>query len=143
MLPSHRLIFLILLALWAGLLLGVSFLATPVKFSAEHLTMPVALEIGVATFGVFNVVEWSVMALVLAVAFIRRTPHLLWISFVLLAILSVETFWLLPVLDTRAAAVIAGAMASPGIHHWMYIVAESVKLLVFVMGIWLIGWRRA
>jgi hypothetical protein len=38
----------VLFILWAGLILGVSFIATPVKFMAQHLTMPVALEIGKA-----------------------------------------------------------------------------------------------
>lgn len=31
---------------WAGMLAGVSFLATPVKFEAASLSLPVALEVG-------------------------------------------------------------------------------------------------
>lgn len=37
---------LLLAVLWAGLLLGVSFLATPVKFLAPSLSLPVALDVG-------------------------------------------------------------------------------------------------
>lgn len=47
--------------IWAGLIVGVSFIATPVKFQAPNLTMPVALEVGKATFHLFNVIEWSVI----------------------------------------------------------------------------------
>jgi hypothetical protein len=42
---------------WAGTLFGVSFLATPVKFLAPSLTLPVALDVGRQTFGVFSLVE--------------------------------------------------------------------------------------
>ena len=47
--------------IWAGLILGVSFIATPVKFQAPHLTMPVALEVGKATFHLFNMIKWGVI----------------------------------------------------------------------------------
>src|SRR5690606_35153067 len=40
--------------LWLGLLLGVSFLATPVKFAAPTLTLAVALDVGRVTFGLFS-----------------------------------------------------------------------------------------
>src|SRR5690606_30735313 len=48
---------LLLAVLWTGLLLGVSFLATPVKFLAPSLSLPVALDVGRQTFMVFNWVE--------------------------------------------------------------------------------------
>jgi len=35
---------------WMGIVIGVSFLATPVKFTADSLTRPVALDVGRATF---------------------------------------------------------------------------------------------
>ena len=34
---------------WLGILIGISFIATPVKFQAASLTRPVALDIGRAT----------------------------------------------------------------------------------------------
>jgi uncharacterized membrane protein len=49
----------IVLILWVGSVLGVSFIAAPTKFMASHLTMPVALEVGKVTFHVFNKVEWA------------------------------------------------------------------------------------
>jgi hypothetical protein len=45
---------LIAAILWLGLLLGVSFLATPAKFLAPSLALPVALDVGRHTFAVFN-----------------------------------------------------------------------------------------
>jgi len=43
---------------WLGMLIGVSFLATPVKFVVKDLSLPVALQVGQATFGLFTNVEW-------------------------------------------------------------------------------------
>ncbi|WP_415289162.1 hypothetical protein RSD66_04440 [Brevundimonas sp. S1H14] len=60
--------------LWLGLLIGVSFLATPVKFQAPSLTLATALEVGQATFALFTRVEWGlVVLLALAVAWGGRT----------------------------------------------------------------------
>ena len=42
---------------WLGLVLGVSFLATPVKFRAKSLTRPVALDVGRTTFHAFGKLE--------------------------------------------------------------------------------------
>jgi hypothetical protein len=35
-----------LIMLWAGVLIGVSFLAAPAKFNAATLTLPVAMDVG-------------------------------------------------------------------------------------------------
>ena len=42
---------------WAGFLAGVSFLATPIKFTAPRLALPVALDVGRVTFAALNKVE--------------------------------------------------------------------------------------
>lgn len=43
--------------IWAGMVLGVSFLATPAKFLAKSLPRPVALDVGRQTFRTFGQVE--------------------------------------------------------------------------------------
>ena len=53
--PFHRL----------GLLIGVSFLATPVKFRAASLDLPVALDVGRVTFELFSKVELGFCAALL------------------------------------------------------------------------------
>lgn len=126
-----------LFMVWGGLLLGVSFLATPVKFLAPNLTLPVALEVGHVTFHSFNNVEWVVFALVaLLVAATHTIPRLWALLAALLALLLAETFWLLPALDIRLFAVIAGEPAKPNHLHWFYIVAEAAKLLLVAFGGW-------
>jgi hypothetical protein len=122
-------IFLVLAALfWAGMIAGVSGLATPIKFSAPSLTLPVALDVGRVTFGLFSRVEWA-LALVLIVAGLVARPPLLILLLILVAVslVALQTLWLLPILGERTAAVIAGNMVPPSSHHVWYVVIEIVK----------------
>lgn len=132
------------LTLWAGLLLGVSFIATPVKFMAPNLTMPIALEVGKATFHLFNKVEWVMLVLTILVAYLHGlVPLRWWLVGFLAIIMAAETFWLLPALDIRADMVIAGEPATPGKLHWLYIIADVLKLIALLTGAWWIGKETA
>jgi hypothetical protein len=125
---------LILATLWLGLLLGVSFLATPVKFLAPSLTLPVALNVGRQTFAVFNRVEWVLIAL-LAVLLIAgtRTSAAVAGFIVAAAVTSAQTFWMLPVLDARVSIIMAGGQLPPSSLHNIYLVAEVIKLLALLV----------
>ena len=119
--------------LWLGLLLGVSFLATPVKFQAASLSLPVALDVGQVTFALLSKVEWALAALTagcLLWAWSGRRAALIFVM--LLAVVAVQGFWLLPVLDARLEAVIAGSPSSPSSHHVIYIIAEVAKAVLLL-----------
>jgi hypothetical protein len=125
----------VLLVLWAGLILGVSFIATPVKFMAPHLTMSVALEIGRATFHVFNKIEWGIcLAVILLTANIYGNSIKWFIVGGLVSLLLLETFWLLPALDIRAIQIISGEAGNPGILHLFYIIADILKIAIALIG---------
>lgn len=131
-----------LAVLWLGLLLGVSFLATPVKFQAQSLSLPVALEVGQVTFSLFAKVEWALALLTagwLAAGRPGRSETVLVLP--VLAIVALQAFWLLPVLDVRLEAVIAGMPPPPSGHHIIYIVAEAAKALMLLAVAW-IAFRR-
>jgi hypothetical protein len=126
-----------LLILWAGLILGVSFIATPVKFRAPHLTMPVALEIGKATFHVFNKVEWCVCLLLVFLTGVSSGSSLKWFfTCSLLGLLLLETFYFLPLLDIRADQIIAGESVKPTLMHWFYIGVDVLKIVLAFIGAW-------
>lgn len=116
------------------MLLGVVFIATPVKFQAPSLDMSRALEVGRVTFALFSKIEWGLFALLLGSLFFRRTGWDRWLGLgVLLAVLLLENLWLLPVLDERAGQVIAGTKPAESWSHFFYVAAESVKGLVLLM----------
>lgn len=132
-----------LAALWLGILLGVSFLATPVKFQAQSLSLPVALEVGQVTFSLFAKVEW-VLALLTAGCLVAGRPGRseTMLALPVLAIVALQAFWLLPVLDVRLEAIIAGSAPPPSHHHIIYIVAEAAKALTLLALAWS-AFRRA
>jgi hypothetical protein len=133
LLPQWRRIGEVLLALlaliWAGMVIGVSGLATPVKFSAPLLSLPVALDIGRVTFHLFSRFEWGFAAALLLIGLTIRVPRLRRLPIAVVAALVVlQTTWLLPALNAHVAIVIAGGAPRLGAYHVWYIAAEAVKL---------------
>jgi len=119
--------------LWAGLLVGVSFLATPIKFTAASLTLPVALDVGRVTFHLLVKFEWIALALLLATAMSARLPLWHFVPIVMIAAcLLVQTFGLLPPLDARVAAIIAGEPVSKSSLHLVYVACEGIKLVLLL-----------
>ncbi|MHA6688126.1 hypothetical protein [Mesorhizobium sp. A556] len=122
---------LVVAMLWIGLLLGVSFLATPAKFLAPSLSLAVALDVGRQTFGVFNKVEWALAILLLALVVSGPRAWLsLAVAVVVAAMVVVETIWLLPVLDQRVGLIITGQQPPESSLHVVYIALQIVKLAV-------------
>lgn len=120
-------------ALWAGLLLGVSFLATPVKFLAPSLSLAVALDVGRHTFAVFNKVEWLLSVIALLLLFGVRSRFSALMIIVICVVVAAETLWLLPELDRRVGLIIAGQQPPASTRHSLYIVLEIAKLIALIM----------
>jgi hypothetical protein len=127
------------LLLWAGMLVGVSFLAAPAKFMAPSLSLPVAMEIGRQEFHVLNVAETVCALAVLGLAAIGRPGRLIWLGIAVAAVLvPMQGLWLLPVLDARAELIIQGGTPPAAPWHSLYIVAEVLKLVVLLATGWLV-----
>lgn len=126
-------------AVWLGLLVGVSFLATMAKFLAPGLTLPVALDVGRHTFAVFNKAECALAVLLLFVVFAgARTRLCVFAALVVSLAVLAETAWLLPVLDQRVDMIIAGRQPPQASYHQIFILLQYAKLtalavLAFVM----------
>ncbi|HEY4088347.1 MAG TPA: hypothetical protein VGM43_20590 [Bryobacteraceae bacterium] len=125
----------LLMALRAGAIVGLSFIATPVKFQAPHLTTPVALEVGRYTFRLFSNVELGfLIAIVLAAAFARPRR----ITVILLAAVGVqlllERWWLLPELDARVSQILAGGAITLTSSHWIYAAFDASKIALLLYG---------
>ena len=126
---------------WMGVVFGVSFIATPVKFRALSLSMPVALDVGHVTLHALNRIEWffAAVLLLVTVRYNRRQGSAAPSSvttrrLVLLGTVSVctvvlaQALWLLPALDLRTAEIIAGRPQPPSSLHGLFIGAELLKL---------------
>ncbi len=125
---------------WLGLILGVSFLATPIKFQAESLTLPVALDVGRTTFHAFGKVEW-VLTFILGLLALRSRgefePADWFLVAMVTAIVLAQAGLLIPRLDVRVAAIIAGDTPPPSHLHTIYAGAEFAKALALLfIGLW-------
>lgn len=128
---------------WFGLVLGVSFLATPIKFRAASLTLPVALDVGRTTFHAFGRVEWFLTA-VLIVVVVRSRGDLQPVDWFLVAlvvaVVAAQALWLIPRLDVRVATIIDGVTLPPSPLHTIYAGLEVAKALALVLiGAWTAG----
>lgn len=120
--------------IWFGMIGAISFVEAPLKFQAPGITLPLGLGIGRLVFQMLNKIE-MVMAVIMAAAFLlnRRERGLPMYLFLLAAaILAFQTLWLLPELDARAELVIAGETPPGSSEHIVYIVVESIKLLLLL-----------
>ena len=127
-----------LILLWAGVLIGISFLAAPAKFNAPSLSLPVAMEVGRQEFAVLNRVEIGLAVLTVALAALVRPGRVVALGLALAAlVIAVQSLWLLPVLDARALAIIQGETPQPAPWHMLYIVLEVSKLLALLVAGWL------
>lgn len=125
------------------MILGLSFLATPVKFTADSLTRPVALDVGRVTFQLMNRMELGFTAvLIVVIVGIATRSRLDTVVGVLggliVVIVAVQTLWLLPELYDRVQIVIDGEPLPDSPVHMTYTVLEGTKFLALL----LIAFRR-
>jgi hypothetical protein len=117
--------------LWAGMILGISFLETPIKFTAPSVTLPIGLDVGRYVFGVFNKVEisWALLSCgLMLLAGVRRT---VWLPLVIaVGVVALQAAWLLPVL-MRVGMILSGQTPPPASYHLIYVVLEAIKLFAW------------
>jgi hypothetical protein len=122
----------ILAAVWLGIVIGVSFMATPIKFVAPSLSLPTALEVGRVTFRLLNQVELGLaaMMLVLFVLAPHRRLDVLVAMLIVVVIVLLQSFWLLPALARKTDALAGAASASPSSLHQVFVTIEAIKCVV-------------
>jgi len=115
--------------LWVGITVGVSMIATPVRFTAPSITRPIALDVGRVVFAALNKVELAALAILLIVVRIGGVTQKWWaacafLTFVVLA----QGVWLIPELAERTDIIMAGGEPPPSYAHALYSSLELVKI---------------
>jgi len=131
MTPWRRLPLAVLCLVWAGVVIGISFIEAPVKFRAPTLTRTVALDVGRTVFQASQLVQAGLGALALGAAFWGRVGRWVWLCLAAVgAALALQMAWIFPLLDARAEAIIAGTtpVGWPMLHT-LYGALEVLKLL--------------
>jgi hypothetical protein len=125
-------------ALWSGILIGASFLATTAKFQAPSLDLPVALDVGRQTFQWIAWTEWalvSLYALLIGFSKIKEQTRALATRFLIpvAALVFAQAVWMRPVLDARVQVIMDGGMPPASHLHTIFAGAEFVKALLLVV----------
>ncbi|RKD96068.1 hypothetical protein [Marinifilum flexuosum] len=122
--------------IWAGFVLAISFMEAWVKFRAESLDTPTALEVGMYVFGALNFVERIFTAIMLVYLFVYYTDKVVVVTGItIFTFIVAQSGYLLPELNEHTQLIVQGMQAEKSSVHLMYIVMEVIKLLaLFVLG---------
>lgn len=133
---------LIVPAVWLGLLLGLSFIETPLKFLAPGITVPLGLGIGRLVFWALAIAgAVLLLSLTLLAAARPRTDRGGWVVLgALWLILAVQSLAIRPALSARSDIVIAGGDPGPSVLHYVYIATDLI--LVALLVVWLVRAAR-
>ncbi|MEG0927216.1 hypothetical protein [Chryseobacterium sp.] len=129
---------LMLFCLMTGVFITVSFLETPLKFQVPGMNLPIALELGKIMFGISTVIQGISLILILILMFKSHRNYTkldFIILMALLFILSLQQFWMLPVLDSRIALLSSGKPLQPTPLHDYFIYTETAKALIIAIAI--------
>jgi hypothetical protein len=119
---------------WLGMTVGVSMIATPVRFSATSITRPVALDVGRVVFAALNKAELLALVLLLVVVRVSGRSRTLWAWCGILALIVVaQGAWLIPELAARTDIILAGGEPPPSRAHAIYATLELAKIAILVL----------
>jgi len=133
---NAKLFILLLIGIWIGLVLGLSFIEAPLKFKAPGITSRLGVGIGQLVFGASNKIQLFVLFLIIISLFYGQISlpiqAKLWFS-ILLVVIALQSFYLLPVLDMRASQIIKGNDIQTSHHHISFICLEILKLISLIL----------
>lgn len=122
-------VIVIVALLWCGMILGISFLESWVKFKTPTLTKSVALDVGRTVFSAFNKAQFLILAILIILSFLDHLLLINWLIIIAISItLLLQVVWLFPHLCHRVDQIIAGNVVSKSPIHSFYGVLEILKL---------------
>ena len=122
--------------LWVGMTIGISMIATPVRFTAETITRPIALDVGRVVFAALNKAELVALVILLIVVRVSGQAARLWALCAALALIVLaQSVWLTPELAERTQMIISGVEPPKSYAHAIYSSLELIKIgLLLFMG---------
>ena len=118
--------------IWVGMVIGISFLESWLKFQAPGITIDLGVGIGQLVYSLLNKVEILLAVIVLFGWWLSGRRFQLNGSLIALAIsvivLMVQTLVLLPLMDARADLRLSGVSVGPSLLHVYYVAGEMLKI---------------
>ncbi|MGI9234622.1 MAG: hypothetical protein ACR2RD_13385 [Woeseiaceae bacterium] len=115
--------------LWVGVTIGISMIATPVRFTATSITRPIALDVGRVVFAALNKAELVMLVVLLIVVRVAGLARRWWgvCAFLALVVLA-QGIWLIPELAARTDVILSGGEPPPSYAHAIYSSLELAKI---------------
>ncbi|MDE0790271.1 MAG: hypothetical protein OSA87_06185, partial [Woeseiaceae bacterium] len=104
--------------LWVGLTVGISMIATPMRFTAETITRTIALDVGRVVFAALHKAE--LLALVILLIIVRASGQATkyWVFCGVLALIVIaQSAWLTPELAERTQMIVNSIEPPPSYAH--------------------------
>ena len=114
--------------LWIGLIIGVSFYAAPIKFTAQDLAYQDLLLVGYVTFHGFTWVEFSTFGILTLCSLIHLSRPIILSGLSLLILLVIQKFMVLPQFDEVLHQVIEGQDRKRNYLHYLYGALDLIKI---------------
>ena len=115
--------------LWVGMTVGVSMIATPVRFTAETITREIALDVGRVVFAALNQAELVALVILLIVVRASGRAAAYWgLCGALALIVLAQAVWLTPELAERTQMIINGIEPPKSYAHAIYSSLELLKI---------------
>ncbi|WP_431165147.1 hypothetical protein [Tenacibaculum halocynthiae] len=124
--------------IWIGFVGAISFMESWLKFQAPNMTTELGLGIGQLVFRALNIMEIIfLISISIIISIYNKESKLIHYSFlIVVAIILIQTTWLLPILNERAEKIIQGISISKSNIHLIYILLEVIKIVcLFIFGI--------
>ena len=126
---------LILTSVWIGLIIAISFLEAPLKFTAPGITIPLGLGIGRIMFWALAIAG-GIILIANTVLTLFDLTHQKLSGWLLLAgiwlVVLFQSGYLRPAMSSRTDLVVAGGDPGQSWHHYGYIVAEGVLFVLLI-----------
>ena len=117
-------------------LASLSFVATPVKFLAQEVPIAHLLAVGRVTFRASLALECCLLLGLLLTA----SGRVRWLAFGAATVLAFQWLALMPTLDERTLARIAGNVPAPSSLHYWWILLDAARLGIYAI-IMRLAWR--
>ena len=127
---------IILPGIWLGMIIGISLIEAPLKFTAPGITIPLGLGIGRLVFTAMNWVEIAI-AVILLWSVLKESVGRLYrsLAFSLIAVLIIKVAFIRPILNKRTEDVIAGIDDGGSSWHLLYIAADGLLIVGLVIAL--------
>jgi hypothetical protein len=118
----------------AGMIFGISFLESWLKFRASSLTKAVGLDVGRTVFSFFHKIQCVLLfEIIFTVIFIEFTSINWLIVATLTGIFIFQLAWLFPKLSQQVNVILAGNKISDSYAHTPYGIFEVTKFLALIV----------